>query len=199
MALLSVAGWVKPPRQLFEGKREIRKKWGWGPQMEVSFISSSGRRSPPASFVPVQASAVEQAATARPPLTVLGDLERSRVWRVAGDGDVTRDLAVQSRILPPAQLDPSGCTSFFLRGPPRTVIKPGYPAYYRIVKAFGHEILLENGEINRQALGSIIFHQSEKRKLLNAITHPEIRKEMLKQILKYLVQGEIGKGEGIGM
>ncbi|XP_001375470.1 dephospho-CoA kinase domain-containing protein [Monodelphis domestica] len=69
------------------------------------------------------------------------------------------------------------------------VVKPGFPAYYRIVQAFGHEILLENGEINRQALGSIIFHQSEKRKLLNAITHPDIRKEMLKQVLKYLIQG----------
>ncbi|XP_036614076.1 dephospho-CoA kinase domain-containing protein isoform X2 [Trichosurus vulpecula] len=55
------------------------------------------------------------------------------------------------------------------------VVKPGYPAYHRIVQAFGHEILLKNGEINRQALGSIIFRQSEKRKLLNAITHPEIR------------------------
>ncbi|XP_027728879.1 dephospho-CoA kinase domain-containing protein [Vombatus ursinus] len=69
------------------------------------------------------------------------------------------------------------------------VVKPGYPAYHRIVQAFGQEILLDNGEINRQALGNIIFCHSEKRKLLNAITHPDIRKEMLKQILKYLVQG----------
>ncbi|XP_072502089.1 dephospho-CoA kinase domain-containing protein [Notamacropus eugenii] len=69
------------------------------------------------------------------------------------------------------------------------VVKPGYPAYQRIVQVFGHEILQKNGEINRQALGNIIFRQAEKRRLLNAITHPHIRKEMLKQILKYLIQG----------
>ncbi|XP_007437097.1 dephospho-CoA kinase domain-containing protein [Python bivittatus] len=71
----------------------------------------------------------------------------------------------------------------------RQVVQPCFQAYQRIVHSFGPEILLENGEINREALGSIIFSQPEKRKLLNSITHPEIQKEMLKQILKYFVLG----------
>ncbi|NXC41314.1 DCAKD protein, partial [Penelope pileata] len=71
----------------------------------------------------------------------------------------------------------------------REVVQPRRKAYQQIVQHFGTEILLESGEINRQALGNIIFSQPEKRRLLNAITHPEIQKEMLKQVLKYFVLG----------
>ncbi|KAM6295412.1 dephospho-CoA kinase domain-containing protein [Aegotheles albertisi] len=71
----------------------------------------------------------------------------------------------------------------------REVVQPHAKAYQQIVHHFGTEILLENGEINREALGDIIFSQPEKRRLLNSITHPQIQKEMLKQILKYFVLG----------
>ncbi|XP_071884774.1 dephospho-CoA kinase domain-containing protein isoform X1 [Anas platyrhynchos] len=71
----------------------------------------------------------------------------------------------------------------------REVVQPHLKAYQQIVRHFGTDILLESGEINREALGSIIFSQPEKRQLLNAITHPEIQKEMLKQVLKYFVLG----------
>ncbi|KAM6312103.1 dephospho-CoA kinase domain-containing protein [Podargus strigoides] len=71
----------------------------------------------------------------------------------------------------------------------REVVQPHLKAYQQIVHYFGTEILLENGEINREALGNIIFSCPEKRQLLNSITHPEIQKEMLKQILKYFVLG----------
>ncbi|OXB56649.1 hypothetical protein ASZ78_003940, partial [Callipepla squamata] len=71
----------------------------------------------------------------------------------------------------------------------REVVQPRLKAYQQIVRYFGPEILLESGEINREALGNIIFSQPEKRRLLNAITHPEIQKEMLKQVLKYFVLG----------
>ncbi|PKU27601.1 hypothetical protein llap_22095 [Limosa lapponica baueri] len=67
------------------------------------------------------------------------------------------------------------------------VVQPHFKAHQQIVRYFGTEILLENGEINREALGNIIFSNPEKRQLLNSITHPEIQKEMLKQILKYFV------------
>lgn len=70
-----------------------------------------------------------------------------------------------------------------------SVVQPHFKAYQQIVRYFGTEILLENGEINREALGNIIFSHPEKRQLLNSVTHPEIQKEMLKQILKYFVLG----------
>lgn len=73
---------------------------------------------------------------------------------------------------------------------PSIVIQPGYPAHQRIVEAFGTEVLLENGDINRKVLGDLIFKQPDQRQLLNAITHPEIRKEMIKETFKYFLQGE---------
>jgi len=61
----------------------------------------------------------------------------------------------------------------------REVVMPGEIAYQKIVEAFGKEILLDNGEIDRTKLGSIVFHQEEKRLLLNGIVHPAVRKRML--------------------
>lgn len=74
----------------------------------------------------------------------------------------------------------------------RTVVESHTPAYSRIVYHFGPEILLENGEIDRQKLGQLIFANEEKRKLLNSITHPEIHKAMLKEILLCFLRGEGG-------
>ncbi|XP_004458781.1 dephospho-CoA kinase domain-containing protein isoform X1 [Dasypus novemcinctus] len=71
----------------------------------------------------------------------------------------------------------------------RHVVQPGYPAHRRIVEAFGTEVLLESGDINRKVLGDLIFNQPDLRRLLNTITHPEIHKEMMKEIFKYFLQG----------
>ncbi|XP_038610570.1 dephospho-CoA kinase domain-containing protein [Tachyglossus aculeatus] len=71
----------------------------------------------------------------------------------------------------------------------RQVVEPGRPAYERIVRAFGPEILLDDGRLDRRALGDIVFSQPSKRARLNRITHPEIRKLMIKEILKFLVLG----------
>ncbi|KAL0984431.1 hypothetical protein UPYG_G00141400 [Umbra pygmaea] len=71
----------------------------------------------------------------------------------------------------------------------RKVVEPSSPAYLKIVKHFGPEILLENGEIDRQKLGQLIFTNEDKRRLLNSITHPEIHKAMFKQILFYFIRG----------
>lgn len=72
----------------------------------------------------------------------------------------------------------------------REVVEPGKEAYKEIIDAFGQEILQANGEIDRQKLGSIIFHNEEKRLLLNRIVHPAIRMEMNQQKEMYIEQGE---------
>src|SRR5690625_3671311 len=63
----------------------------------------------------------------------------------------------------------------------REVVEAGEPAYIDIVQAFGESILEDNKEINRKALGNIVFNDDAKRKTLNNIIHPAIRKEMLAQ------------------
>lgn len=47
----------------------------------------------------------------------------------------------------------------------------------------------DNGEINRESLGKIIFSDVTKRQILNKITHPEIHRNVLKQTAKYMFLG----------
>ncbi|PRR93485.1 MULTISPECIES: dephospho-CoA kinase [unclassified Bacillus (in: firmicutes)] len=63
----------------------------------------------------------------------------------------------------------------------KEAVSKGTPALRQIVQTFGEGVLLPNGELNRQQLGAIVFSDEEKRKQLNAIVHPEVRKEMLRQ------------------
>ncbi|MFD4816864.1 dephospho-CoA kinase [Peribacillus butanolivorans] len=72
----------------------------------------------------------------------------------------------------------------------RAVVEPGEEAYHQVVKAFGEDILLVDGNIDRVKLGSIIFHDQEKRLLLNSIVHPAVRNWMRLKTEKALAAGE---------
>ena len=60
----------------------------------------------------------------------------------------------------------------------REVVEPGQPALEEIATAFGRDILLPDGRLNRGKLARIIFADPVARGTLNAITHPRIRKRM---------------------
>lgn len=60
----------------------------------------------------------------------------------------------------------------------REVVEPGEKAYQGIVEAFGKDVLLTDGTLDRKKLGSIVFNDEEKRKKLNSIVHPAVRKRM---------------------
>lgn len=72
----------------------------------------------------------------------------------------------------------------------RQVVEPGEEAYEKIVETFGSEILFPNGMINRSKLGEIIFTNEERRKQLNAIVHPAVRKRMNNDKEEAVKQGE---------
>jgi dephospho-CoA kinase len=72
----------------------------------------------------------------------------------------------------------------------REVQRPGEEVYRQIVEKFGGEILLENGEINRKKLGDIVFTNPEKRRLLNAIVHPAVRRRMREEKERALKERE---------
>jgi dephospho-CoA kinase len=61
------------------------------------------------------------------------------------------------------------------------VIEPGQPAYAEVVATFGDEILDPDKRINRTRLGAIVFNDREKLNQLNAIVHPRVEEEMVKQ------------------
>ncbi|MBG9656595.1 dephospho-CoA kinase [Cytobacillus firmus] len=60
----------------------------------------------------------------------------------------------------------------------RLAVEKGEEAYQEIVRHFGERVLLSDGSIDREELGSIIFHDEKERKALNSIVHPAVRKRM---------------------
>ena len=56
----------------------------------------------------------------------------------------------------------------------REVVIPGQPAYARILEEFGSHLVLEDGSLDRKALGAIVFADPARRKRLEEITHPAV-------------------------
>ena len=54
----------------------------------------------------------------------------------------------------------------------REVVEPGTEGLAKLVDAFGYDILLPDGALNRPALAAVAFSDDEKRATLNGIVHP---------------------------
>ena len=55
------------------------------------------------------------------------------------------------------------------------LLEPGQTAYAEVVREFGIDILDSYGNVDRTALGEIVFADEERREKLNSILHPRIR------------------------
>jgi dephospho-CoA kinase len=62
------------------------------------------------------------------------------------------------------------------------VIEPGRPAHAEIVQAFGKDVVAADGQIDRRALGALVFTSALARKTLNAIVHPRIFEEEMRLV-----------------
>ena len=71
----------------------------------------------------------------------------------------------------------------------RDVVERGTNGFDQIISAFGDEVL-KNGDLDRAALGELVFKDPAKRKQLEQITHPLIRKAFSKIV-------ESSKGDSI--
>jgi dephospho-CoA kinase len=60
----------------------------------------------------------------------------------------------------------------------REVVEPGRPAYARVVERFGDEVVTADGSLDRAAIASLVFHDSDALADLNSIVHPEVRAEI---------------------
>jgi len=60
----------------------------------------------------------------------------------------------------------------------RELVQPNRPAWNELIRAFGKEILQEDGSIHRKKLADKVFADPKKRKRLNQILHPRIKEEM---------------------
>jgi dephospho-CoA kinase len=60
----------------------------------------------------------------------------------------------------------------------RELVQPHTSAWNELIRAFGQEILQEDGSIHRKKLADKVFAEPDQRKLLNQILHPRIKEEM---------------------
>lgn len=72
----------------------------------------------------------------------------------------------------------------------REAVLPGSPALERIVAAFGREVIRDDGTLDRKRLGALVFADADKRRQLEAILHPEIRRLGEEQIERAAVAGQ---------
>lgn len=71
----------------------------------------------------------------------------------------------------------------------RVVVEKGTETLETIKEAFGEDISADDGSLNREKLGEIIFSSPSKRKQLNDIIHPAIRTEMIRQKEELISEG----------
>ena len=64
----------------------------------------------------------------------------------------------------------------------REAVIPCTKAWWKIVDVFGKAICRHNLEIDRKKLGGIVFNDSSKRKILEQIIHPEVRRKCTERI-----------------
>ena len=64
----------------------------------------------------------------------------------------------------------------------RQVVQPGTEGLAAIEEQFGTTVMNENGSLNREALGQIVFSDPVKRHALEAITHPLVKAETKRQL-----------------
>lgn len=64
----------------------------------------------------------------------------------------------------------------------RVIVEPGQPALAAIEAHFGAEVIAADGTLDRRALRERVFADPEQRKALEAITHPAIGAEIMRQL-----------------
>ncbi len=72
----------------------------------------------------------------------------------------------------------------------RAVVAPRSAGLAEIVAAFGEEVLDVQGGLDRARVADIVFNDEEKRRKLNAITHPRVRNLALERVMELGEQGE---------
>jgi dephospho-CoA kinase len=71
----------------------------------------------------------------------------------------------------------------------RDAVLPGTPALEQIISLFGREVVTHDGTLDRKCLGAKIFSDTDKRRQLENILHPEIRKQAEKRIAQAAAAG----------
>ncbi|KAK4492582.1 hypothetical protein RD792_003402 [Penstemon davidsonii] len=71
----------------------------------------------------------------------------------------------------------------------RNVLKKGTGGWRKVLAAFGEDILLPSGEVDRPKLGQIVFTDPDKRQLLNRLLAPYISTGIFLEVFKLWIKG----------
>ena len=75
-----------------------------------------------------------------------------------------------------------GATVIDVDGLARAVTNRGGEAFPAIVERFGESILTDEGELDREALASVVFSDRERMRLLEGLVHPLVEQRILKEL-----------------
>jgi dephospho-CoA kinase len=70
-----------------------------------------------------------------------------------------------------------------------SLYEPGQPIAAQIAHTFGSEVLTPEGRVDRQKLGSIVFHDPEALRRLEAIVHPAVGVALLTELSRVSPSG----------
>lgn len=66
----------------------------------------------------------------------------------------------------------------------RQVLLKGMDGYRRVVEIFGEDLLLPDGEIDRNKLAAVVFNNKNKLAVLNSIVHPAVKKLVVEDMAR---------------
>jgi dephospho-CoA kinase len=84
----------------------------------------------------------------------------------AGKSEVSQRLAAQGAVI----IDADAAA--------KDVVAPGTDGLAEVIEAFGPEVLLPDGALDRPGLGDLVFADPAKRAILNGIIHPKVASRM---------------------
>lgn len=64
----------------------------------------------------------------------------------------------------------------------RESVKKGQPAYDKILKLFGRDVIDKDGELRRDYLRTVVFNNAVLKKQLESVIHPEVRRRTLEML-----------------
>ena len=71
----------------------------------------------------------------------------------------------------------------------REIVEPGSSVLQSIASTFGERLVLEDGSLDREALGALVFSDPRKLRVLNALTHPAILARTGDAMVKLMAAG----------
>lgn len=72
----------------------------------------------------------------------------------------------------------------------KDLMRPGEAGYREIVLFFGDSILQEDGQIDRNRLAEIIFHEPRKKSVVESIIHPLVKRRVIDAVTEARIRGD---------